>query len=263
MKAKVLLVLLALLALALGVALSLRHSSAVHEKQNFEARIQYLSNDLQQAAQKYTEQTKVNTKLEGDLTARATDLQNLSNKLTSTLETLAKVEADVQTANKAVEAAQAETAKRDAKITELETERNQLTKRMTDLNSSISTLETQIAETQRKLAASEGDREFLLKELKRLQAEKAELERQFNDLAVLREQVKKLKDELSLARRIEWIRRGLYGTDQKGAEKLQRGFGTTKPGTNYNLDVEIKRDGSAKIVTPLTNAPPAPPPRAP
>ena len=36
---------------------------------------------------------------------------------------------------------------------------------------------------------------------------------------VLREQVKKLKDELSIARRLDWIRRGLYGaTERKGAE---------------------------------------------
>ena len=38
----------------------------------------------------------------------------------------------------------------------------------------------------------------ILVELKRLMAEKAELERQFNDLAVLRAQVSKLKEELSI-----------------------------------------------------------------
>jgi len=62
------------------------------------------------------------------------------------------------------------------------------------------------ADTERKLAASEGDREFLLAELKRLQAEKVDLERQFNDLALLRDQIRKLKDELSIASRLEWIR---------------------------------------------------------
>ncbi len=48
-------------------------------------------------------------------------------------------------------------------------------------------------------------------------AEKAELERQFNDLAVLRAQVSKLKEELSVARRLEWIRQGLFAsTEQRG-----------------------------------------------
>ena len=56
-------------------------------------------------------------------------------------------------------------------------------------------------------------------------AEKAELERQFNDLAVLRAQVSKLKEELSVARRLEWIRQGLFAsTEQRGAQKLMQGL---------------------------------------
>jgi hypothetical protein len=102
------------------------------------------------------------------------------------------------------------------------------------------------------LEASEGDREFLLKELKRLQAEKSDLERQFNDLAMLRDQVRRLRDELSVSRRLEWIRRGLYGS-LKGGELLRKGFASaSNTQTNFNLDVEIKRDGSATV---LTNTP--------
>jgi hypothetical protein len=132
---------------------------------------------------------------------------------------------------------------------------------MNELTNAIAGLEGRIAETQRKLAQSEGDREFLLKELKRLQAEKADLERKFNDLAVLREQVRALKEELSVARRLDWIRKGLYGQgDLKGGGLLQKGF--SKPGTNApkpGLDVELKTDGSVKI-NATTNAPPAPAP---
>src|SRR5439155_1655978 len=123
---------------------------------------------------------------------------------------------------------------------------------MTDLTTSIGTLETQITDTQRKLEASEGDREFLLKELKRLQAEKSDLERQFNDLALLRDQVKRLRDELSVSRRLEWIRRGLYGS-LKGGELLKKGVASSGASrTNYNLDVEIRRQGAPTI---LTNSP--------
>ena len=78
-----------------------------------------------------------------------------------------------------------------------------LTKKMSDLNTSINNLESQIAVTQKKLADSEGDRELLLKELKRLQAEKAELERRFNDLAVLRDQVRKLRDDVAVIRQCD------------------------------------------------------------
>ena len=90
--------------------------------------------------------------------------------------------------------------------------------------------------------------------MKRLQTEKAELERKFNDLAVLRDQVRKLRDELSIARRLDWIRRGLYGSE-KGAEKLQKGLAAAGPQTNYDLNVEIKQSGGAKIASPSTNAP--------
>jgi predicted nuclease with TOPRIM domain len=133
-------------------------------------------------------------------------------------------------------------------------------KKLDDLRTSITGLEGQIAETEKRLATSEGDKELLLKELKRLQVEKAELERQFNDLAILREQVRKLKDDLSIARRLDWIRRGLYGANErKGAEVLQRGMVAPPVRTNYNLDVEIKKDGGAKI-NAAPNAPPPIPP---
>ena len=106
-------------------------------------------------------------------------------------------------------------------------------------------------QTEKKLSASEGDREFLLKELKRLQTEKAELERQFNDLSVLRTQVSKLKEELSVSRRLEWIRMGIYGfQDKKGAEQLMQTKTPAAAKTNFNLSVELKQDGSSKIVPP-------------
>jgi hypothetical protein len=81
-----------------------------------------------------------------------------------------------------------------------------------------------------------------------------------NSLAFLREQVHKLKDEDSISRRLDWIRRGLYGNaDQKGGEKLQQGFNVPMRATNYGLNVELRQDGSEKIIppTPLpaTNAP--------
>ena len=59
---------------------------------------------------------------------------------------------------------------------------------MAQLNVDMKGLESLIQDTQKKLEASEGDRDFLLAELQRLRAEKAELEKQFNNLASLRDQ---------------------------------------------------------------------------
>ena len=52
-------------------------------------------------------------------------------------------------------------------------------------------------------------------------AQKAELEHKFNDLDEVRGQVKKLRDELFVARRLEWMREGIdTATQHKGAELL-------------------------------------------
>jgi septal ring factor EnvC (AmiA/AmiB activator) len=132
--------------------------------------------------------------------------------------------------------------------------------RAANLSSSITNLTGQIAETQRKLDASEGDKAFLEGELKRLMAEKAELERQFNDLAEVRKQVAKLREELNVSRRLEWIRKGLFPDDQvKGATLLIQKAPVPDANTNrYDLNVEVNADGSVRVLPPPTNAP-APP----
>lgn len=251
---------------ALGAALAYRHHTAVQQQQAAEASILVLSNDLSRTSAKLSEQEKVNQSLETNLVqktteieARVLDLQALTNQLGIASNTLAKTEADLK-------ASRDETARRDARISELETQNSALDKQAADLKSAISGLEGRIASTEKKLATSEGEKSFLLKELQRLKAEKAELERQFNDLAVLREQVRKLKDELSIARRLDWIRRGIYGNQNlKGGERLKalQNPPAATPQTN-GLNVEIKRDGGARILspgTPATNpAPTAPPP---
>jgi chromosome segregation ATPase len=211
-----------------------------------------------QTQSKLDEMKTVNLTLETNLVGRTHELQQVSNNYLAVSATLAKTEAE---AKAAAEASAAEMAKRDQKIAELQGQNDEMTKRMLELNNSLGTLEKQIADTEKKLAASEGDREFLLRELKRLQAEKAELEKQFNDLAVLREQVNKLKDELSIARRLEWIRRGIYGTgSHKGAEGLTHPAlqpQPARPATNSGLNVELKQNGGVKVQSG-TNAPAAP-----
>src|SRR6185436_14735695 len=162
----------------------------------------------------------VNETLERDLDNRTQEVKVYSNNLASVSATLDKTQLESKVA---AEASKAEVLRRDAKIAELESERDGLNKKMTDLTGNILSLEGKIADTQKRLDSSEGDRDFLLKELKRMQTEKAELERQFNDLVLVKEQVRKLKDELSLAKRLDMIRRGIWGNIMKGGERLQKG----------------------------------------
>lgn len=250
MKAAV--VILIILALGLGGALYLRHDKAVKQQATDANTISTLSNEVNETKTKLDDQQRISLMLETNKNLLAAELSKASNSLSRTLADLAKTQND---AKAAAEAAKAEMAKRDAEIAKLSGTIDDQTKQLTDLNSSINALSKQIEETERQLAASEGDREFLLKELKRLQTEKAELERQFNDLALLRSQISKLKEELSVARRLEWIRTGLYGSQTKKGAELLMSSPEAQPKPNYNLNVELKQDGSA-VVVPPTNAPP-------
>ena len=251
MKSSVVAVLLALACIGVGAGWYVSHDKAEKNRIALEAERSRLSKDLVDTTAKLTEQVRVNANLETNLTQRVEELNTFSNKWTFVSTTLAKTESD---AKAAAEAARAEIEKRDKQISGLEGEKDDLTKKMGELTGQIGSLEGQIKETQRKLAASEGDREALKKELKRLIAEKAELEKKFNDLAVLREQVRKLKEELSIARRLDFIRRGLYGFDKKGAQLINEGVRPPGPkdgATNaFPLKVEVGTDGSSKIEAP-------------
>lgn len=255
MKAAIIILILA--SLGLGVGLLTVKKKSVEVKQQDEAKIVELTKNVTETKGKLDEQEKLAMYLQSNLAARAEELSGASNNLTKLSADLARTQKEMQAA---AEAAKAEIERRDAQIAQLTTQTNALTLKMDDLTASIGKLGKQIADTERKLTASEGDREFLLKELKRLQVEKAELERQFNDLAALRTQVARLKEELSVARRLEWIRMGIYGTsEKKGAEKLMAGSNAQASKTNnFNLNVELKQDGGAKVVAPDGTKTPAP-----
>jgi DNA repair exonuclease SbcCD ATPase subunit len=254
---KAAIVFLILASLGLGVGLMMRHKQAVTVKKQDEETISLLNRNVEDTKNKLDEQEKLAMYLQTNLVVRTEELSGASNNLAKLNAELARTQKEMQAA---AEAARADIERRDAQIAKLTTETNAMTQKLDDLNSAIGKLGKQITDTETKLAASEGDREFLLKELKRLQVEKAELERQFNDLAALRSQVAKLKEELSIARRLEWIRLGIYGaSEKKGAEKLMAGS-TPQPKTNnFNLNVELKQDGGAQVVTP--DKPAATPPK--
>lgn len=253
---KGLLLLLLIVVIGLSFGWYQRHESALKKADSDGSTINQLSNKVIKTETLLTDQVMVNQVLTNTLAQKDQVIVTTSNQLNATKLDLNRVKEE---ADAAAKAAAAEIAKRDNRISELETQRDDLTKRMTDLNGQIAGLESSITDTQRKLAASEGDRDFLLQELKRMQDEKVELERQFNDLAMLREQVRRLRDELNISRRLDWIRKGLYG-NLKGAERLQMGFDNQPAGgENFDLNVEMKDTGEVKLNGPA-NAPAAPKP---
>jgi chromosome segregation ATPase len=251
---KAAIVVLMICTLGLGGGLLWRHTQAI-KQQDTDFRVKAeLTNQLEMTKGKLDELEQLSMVLQTNLTVKSYELSSTSNNLMKVAADLEKTRKEAQAA---ADAARAEMAKRDQRIADLENQNDALDKQAIDLKSAISGLEKSIVDTEKKLAASEGDREFLLKELKRLQAEKAELERQFNDLSVLRAQVSKLKEELSIARRLEWIRMGIYGMqNQKGAEKLMQAAASPTSPTPFNLNVELKQDGSATIISGQTNAAP-------
>lgn len=247
---KAALVILLIACIGLGAALLMRHKKAQEQLVTDEVVKADLTNQLEDVKVKLDEQERIAMSLQTNLSVTSEMLSSTSNNLTSVARNLAQAQAE---AKAAAEAAKAEIDKREERIKELTAHGEDLGKRIQGLNVSIGNLNQLISETERKLEASEGDREFLLKELKRLQAEKADLERQFNDLDALRGQVAKLKEELSVARRLDWIRRGIYGGEfKKGAELLMQGITASSNQPSYDLNVELKQDGTATIVPPTS-----------
>ncbi len=260
MKNRLGIVILALLCLGLFIAVISIKRQATTEKAAVMEQAQTFSNQSWVNLNGKVDELKgVNAQLEKDVQAQKSNydkaLAELTNNYSATVANLAKTETELNTALEEVK-------QRDAKISDLEKENQALDRRAGELSSALTNLNLQIADTKQKLAASEGNRAVLETELQRLMGEKTELERQFNDVNVLRAQVAKLKQEMNVARRIEWMRNGVFASaDQKGAQKLMQGIsaptptGRSNPKPNYDLNVEVTSDGSVRVVPPTTNSP--------
>jgi chromosome segregation ATPase len=258
MKNQVGLILSVILCVGLIIALVTSKKKAADQQRADAETITVLSNKWVDTSANLDEQKQVATLLERDLEVQKKALSQLTNDYTQLAANLTKTEGTLKVTEEEIK-------KREARITELEsqnqaleTQKVALDKQALDLSTAITNLQSQIAMTEKKLASAEGDKAFLEKELKRLTSEKSELERQFNDLAVLRAQVAKLKEELNVARRVEWIRQGLFAaTEQKGGQRLMQGFNVaqSKPAVKptYDLNVEVTSDGSVKVLS--TNQP--------
>jgi len=263
MKDKGPILVLLLVAVGLGIALIVVNKEAADQAKEAADSLAVASNTVTSVKKQMAELLTVNQTLESNLTTVRTDF---SNKMALADANLRTTEADLE---KAVAEAKAETkavaesntvtlAERDQKIAELESHSESMDKESAALHVAITNLDTRIATTQEKLARSEGDRTFLLNELKTLQAEKLTLENKFNNITDIREQLHKLKVEAAIARRLDWMRRGMYSSfTEKGGELLIHPLPVVPPSDSTGANVELKQSGGVKIQTlPPTNAPP-------
>jgi chromosome segregation ATPase len=249
MSARVVAIFLGLACLGLGGGLYYVQDQATKERRAAAAASDQYKAELVRSETKLVEQLKVNASLETNLVRRVEEAGLISNKLGFITAELAKTE---QEAKAAAEKARLEIEERQKRIEGLKGDKDELTAKLDELNGKIGGLQNQIRETERRLAASEGDREILKKELRRMLTEKADLEKRFADLSELKAQVSRLREEAYVARRMELIRKGVINFDQKGAVLLQQGIrraaATNAPAEGGRLDVELRRDGTGRVL---------------
>ena len=209
------------------------------------------SNQLTAATANLNDLRQVNLMLTNDLASSRQESLTFSNQFTEVSGTLAVTKASLQNARSQI-------TNLNSHIIALESQYQVLNQRAAALTNAIAGLNSQIAGTQKKLAGSETNNAFLEKELQRQTAARAEMESKFNNLSTVRAQVKKLRDDMLAARRIERMREGYdSGTQLKGAQLLmQRTPSTSTPKPpHYDLNVEVGSDGSIHVIPSPTNAP--------
>jgi chromosome segregation ATPase len=217
------------------------------------------SNQLTTATANLNELRQVNLMLTNDLASSHQEALTFSNQFTEASGTLADTKASLQNARDQI-------GNLNSRIADLEAQNQVLDQRTAALTNAIAGLNAQIADTQQKLAGSETNNAFLEKELQRQTAARNELESKFNNLSTVRAQVKKLRDDMLIARRLEWMREGSDpGSQQKGGQLLmQRTASTTARPPHYDLNVEVSSDGSIHVIPLPANGPAAttnPPPQ--
>jgi len=246
MKFKIVIVVLIVFCIALAIALFAskqqteeRHVADVNSIVDF-------SNQVVGANLQISELNQVNLALTNSIAASQEQLAQLSNNLAAAAVTLAN-------SKTALTGAQDQISSLNAHISDLEAQNQALNQRASDLTNTVSQLNLSIDEIRNKLATSDNNNQYLQQELQKQMAQKAEIEHKFNDLDQLRNQVKKIKSELFVARRVQLMKNDI--SQKKGAELLMSRALTApvKAGAagNYGLNVEIGSDGSVNVIPAL------------
>jgi predicted RNase H-like nuclease (RuvC/YqgF family) len=119
MKTKVIIVVLIVIVVGLVIGLVSIKNDAQKQHEEDADKILYHSNQWSEVSSKLEDQKQVNLTLEKDIESRKADISKLSNDLSQASENLAKTQADLK-------ASIEEQAKRDARIAELESQKDAL-----------------------------------------------------------------------------------------------------------------------------------------
>lgn len=258
MNTKTIVVILAVACVALGIAvIAIKNSGdTLHDKDA--SSIVDFSNQVVSADQHIDSLNQVNLSLTNDLLQSQQQSADLSNSLAMAATTLANTKASLASAQDQVVTLTNQVNTLNSQVADLQAQNNALDQHAQELTNMIAGLSAQITDTENKLSVATTNNLFLQSELEKQLAEKAELEHKFNDLNTVRTQLRKLKDELYVSRRME-LDRYQNGNKKLGALLSQRAPLTAQTNNlppNYDLDVEVGSDGSVKVIPPLggTNA---------
>jgi chromosome segregation ATPase len=252
MKIKIVIVILAVVCLGLIIGLLAIKKQGEEQHATDASSIVDFSNQVVNADLKINDLNQVNLTYSNDLAMSQQQAVQLSNNLAAADTTIADSKA-------AIASAQGQITNLNSQISDLEARNQQLDQRASELTNTIAQLNGVIAETRNRLSTTETNNAFLQQELQKQMAEKAELEHKFNDLDVLRQQVKKIKTDLYVARRLQLMKND--NSQKKGGQMLiERTVPVTNApvAPNYGLNVEVGSDGSVRVIPPLgaaTNAP--------
>lgn len=256
MKIKVVIVVLAVACLALAIALFVRKNQAEEQHAADVNSINDFSNQLVHATDHLKDLGQVNLTLSNQVAETQQRLDLSGEQLAQLSNTLSAANAALAETKNSLASEEQLVTNLNSRITDLETQNKVLDQQADTLSNRLARLTTQIEDTKNQLAITETNAAFLQEELQKQLAQKAELEHKFNDIDELRAQVKKMKDEMWLARRTQLMKNDTGG--KKGAELLITHLTpinsppARKPAaTNYDLNVEVGSDGTVKLLPPL------------
>jgi chromosome segregation ATPase len=260
MKIKIAIVILAIACIGLGIALFATKKQSDEQHATDVTSMLELSNQLVGATIQLNDFRVANVNLTNDLAASRQQLAVTGQQAEQLSNSLAAAAAALEETRTSLATTRDQVTSLNTRISDLELQNKVLDQRASDLTNTLAQLSASIENTQNQLAIAETNRTFIEQELQKQMAQKAELEHKFNDLDEVRAQVKKLKDELFIARRIQLMKND--NGQKKGAELLMQRApdltntpaATAEHPPNYNLNVEVGSDGSVRVIPPLNSA---------
>ena len=202
------------------------------------------SNQVVAANSDLDELRQVNLMLTNDLNSSRDQLMVLSNQMVTMSDTISNTDTQLKTAQD--------------QIASLQAQNQSLDQQAADLTNAIVALNAKILSAQNQLADSEKNGVFWQTEATNKAAQLAELNQKFTDLQTVRDQAKKLHNELVVQRRLAWIREGTMPNSnvKQGQLLMARSWPTNQlaPPSRYNLSVEVDSSGAVHIVSDTNSA---------